>query len=433
MATKIQIISKKYCTFGGIFYVQDIFNRTLSDVVDNFLGPRGSTPRAFRHSELLSAMFCNYLCGGDVLEDLNSRFRSEIERPNGRVPSADVVGDSLRSLAEDNVIHTSKTGREYHFNFAKKMNQLLLKCLLATGQLKKGTAIDVDFDHVFLPCDKKDSTFSYKQKYGYFPGVMMSGGLIVGIVMCDGNNNVRFHQEDLLEHFFSLLDAEDIKVHTFRADCGSYAKPIVDTISKHCEYFYLRASNCRQRYDMFANNRSWKKATINGEKCEVDSFPFDDFGEDKHYRLVVQRTEIAVEQKQNQPLLFEQDKAYEYRCILTNDVLPCEFMVIRNYNNRGTSEQNFAVLNNDFGWAHMPFSFMKENVVFLLASAMLKNFYLHILSLLPEQKFNGMCRSTRLKGFLTKFICVASRWVHRGRTHILNLYTDQPYELVFSS
>lgn len=432
MATKIQINSKKYCTFGGIFYVQDVFNRTLSDVIDNFLGLRGSTPRAYRYSELMSALFCNYLCGGDVLEDLNTRFRSEIGRPNGRIPSADVVGDSLRSLAVENVTHTSKTGREFHFNFAKRMNQLLLKCLLATGQLKKGMTIDVDFDHVFLPCEKKDATFSYKQKYGYFPGVLMSGGLILGIVMCDGNNNVRFHQEDLLEHFFSLLEDEGISIHTFRADCGSYAKPIVDTISKHCEYFYLRASNCKHRYDTFANSRSWKKACINDELCEVDSFPFDDFGEDRHFRLVVQRTEKSVVVNPNEPLLFEQEKAYEYRCILTNDVIPCEYTAIRNYNNRGTCEKNFDIQNNDFGWAHMPFSFMNENVVFLIVSAMLKNFYLHILALLPEQRFHGMCRTTRLKGFLTKFICVASRWVLRGRTHILNLYTDQPYDLVFT-
>ena len=85
MAAKIQINSKTYCTFGGIFYVQVVFNRTLSDVIDNFLGPRGTTPHAYRYSELMSALFCKCLCGGDVLEDLNMRFRSEIGRPDGRV------------------------------------------------------------------------------------------------------------------------------------------------------------------------------------------------------------------------------------------------------------------------------------------------------------------------------------------------------------
>ncbi len=43
---------------------------------------------------------------------------------------------------------------------------------------------------------------NFKRMYGYFPGVLSCNGMILGIVMCDGNNNVRFHQEDLLNHFF---------------------------------------------------------------------------------------------------------------------------------------------------------------------------------------------------------------------------------------
>lgn len=430
---KIQINSKKYCSFGGIFSVKDVFNRTLSDAIDNFLGQRGETAKAYSYSEMFSALFCNYLCGGDFLEDLNTRFRSEICLPDGRTPSADVVGDCLKSLAERNVEYAGKSGRVFHFNFATRMNQLLLQCLEATGQLKGGTSIDVDFDHVFLPCEKKDATFSFKRMYGYFPGVLSCNGMILGIVMCDGNNNVRFHQEDLLNHFFRLLEERKVRIHIFRADCGSYAKPIVDTVSSHCEYFYLRANNCRHRYDMFANSRSWKKASINGEACEVDSFPFEDFGEDRHLRLVVQRVEMHIERDPHQFLAFEEEPAYEYRCILTNDWQSSEFTVIHRYNQRGASEKVFDIQNNDFGWAHMPFSFMNENVVFLLATAMLKNFYLHFLSLVPEGKINGLHRKCRLKAFLTRFVCVVARWVRRGRTNILNLYTDQPYELMFSS
>ena len=34
------------------------------------------------------------------------------------------------------------------------------------------------------------------------------------------------------------------------------------------------------------------------------------------------------------------------------------------YNERGASEKNFDIQNNDFGWSHLPFSFMAENMVF---------------------------------------------------------------------
>ena len=45
------------------------------------------------------------------------------------------------------------------------------------------------------------------------------------------------------------------------------------------------------------------------------------------------------------------------------------------YNQRGTSERTFDMQNNDFGWEHLPFSFMKENTVFMILTALIRNFY----------------------------------------------------------
>ena len=63
---------------------------------------------------------------------------------------------------------------------------------------------------------------------------------------------------------------------------------------------------------------------------------------------------------------------YTYRCILTNDWLSTEKDIITFYNERGASEKNFDIQNNDFGWSHLPFSFMAENMVFMMVTAMLK-------------------------------------------------------------
>ncbi len=41
MATKIQKKSKKYCSLGGIFHIQDVFSRILSNIIDKVLGQRG--------------------------------------------------------------------------------------------------------------------------------------------------------------------------------------------------------------------------------------------------------------------------------------------------------------------------------------------------------------------------------------------------------
>ncbi|MBQ9569500.1 MAG: hypothetical protein IJR24_05400, partial [Alloprevotella sp.] len=79
------------------------------------------------------------------------------ERPHTRVPSADTVLRGVEELTTENISYTAeKTGNVYDFNTAEKLNQLLIKLLLATGQLTEGGAYDVDFDHQFLEADKYD-------------------------------------------------------------------------------------------------------------------------------------------------------------------------------------------------------------------------------------------------------------------------------------
>jgi hypothetical protein len=61
----------------------------------------------------------------------------------------------IEELATENISYTAeKTGNVYDFNTAEKLNQLLIKLLLATGQLAEGGEYDVDFDHQFLEAEK---------------------------------------------------------------------------------------------------------------------------------------------------------------------------------------------------------------------------------------------------------------------------------------
>ena len=76
---------------------------------------------------------------------------------------------------------------------------------------------------------------------------------------------------------------------------------------------------------------------------------------------------------------------YACRCILTNDWTSTEKDIITFYNERGASEKNFDIQNKDFGWAHLPFSFMAENMVFMMVTAMLKNFYLYLVRRISEK------------------------------------------------
>lgn len=252
--------------------------------------------------------------------------------------------------------------------------------------MKAGQAVTLDFDHEFIPAEKYDALYSYKKEKWYFPGVATVGGLIVGVESRDGNANVHFHQEDTLKRFFERLESRGITIARFRADCGSYSKEIVRTALDHSIHFYIRASNCQSRLSDFEGYEGWKKAEINYENLEVASFPFTEFMEDSHLRLVVQRQEIKPKNAEKD--LF--GKRYLYRAILTDDWGMSEEEAIRFYNARGAAERNFDIQNNDFGWRHLPFSFMKENAVFLLVTAMAKNFYLYMIQKLPAKGVEGI-------------------------------------------
>ena len=89
--------------------------------------------------------------------------------------------------------------------------------------------------------------------------------------------------------------------------------------------------------------------------------------------------DVLTKRKGEQLDLF--DGEYTYRCILTNDWDMTDEEIILHYNKRGSAEQVFDRQNNDFGWAHLPKSFMNQNTVFLLITAMAANFYRYIVAL----------------------------------------------------
>ena len=83
-------------------------------------------------------------------------------------------------------------------------------------------------------------------------------------------------------------------------------------------------------------------------------------------------------------------------------------------------------LNNDFEWSHLLFSFMAENMVFMMVTAMLKNFYLYLVRHISE-KVKPLKRTSRLKAFILHFVSVPAKWVRTGRRNVLNLYTNKTY------
>ena len=56
-------------------------------------------------------------------------------------------------------------------------------------------------------------------------------------------------------------------------------------------------------------------------------------------------------------------------------------------------------MNNGFGWDRLPKSFMAENTVFLLLTALIRNFYKAIIQRLDVKRF-GLNATSRIKAFV---------------------------------
>ena len=89
--------------------------------------------------------------------------------------------------------------------------------------------------------------------------------------------------------------------------------------------------------------------------------------------------------------------------------------------------------NNGFGWARLPKSFMAENTVFLLLTALIRKFYKYIMERLDAKKF-GLKATSRIKAVDFKFIDMPAKWIRTSRQYVLNIYScNNAYADVFQN
>ncbi len=423
---KVQIKSEKLTPFGGIFSIMEQFDALLSKTIDSTLGIR-SKLYGYQYSEIFRSLMCVYFCGGSCVEDVSIHLMKHLSlHPNLRTCSADTILRAIEELTCDNTTYISNSGKQYNFNTANKMNDLLVNALLATGQLKVGQEYDFDFDHQFIETEKYDAKPTYKKFLGYGPGVAVINDVIVGIENRDGNTNVRFNQKDTLERIFKRLGAMGINVSRARMDCGSCSEEIVEMVETHCKHFYIRANRCSSLYDSMFALTDWKTVEINGIEFELNSILVEKW-KGKPYRLVIQR------QRRMDGNLDIWEGEYTYRCILTNDYESSARDIVEFYNLRGGKERIFDDMNNGFGWNRLPKSFMAQNTVFLLMTALVRNFFKAIMQRLDVKKF-GLGMNSRIKTFVFKFISVPAKWIKTSRQHVLNIYTDNiAYDSLFKT
>lgn len=423
---KITIKPEKLTPFGGIFHIMALFNRYMAQTIDEVLGKR-SRAFGYDYSEIIRSLMCVYFCGGSCIEDISNHLIKHLRfHPTLRTCSSDTILRMLDELSCTNMVYTADSGKSYSFNTANKLNGLLVRSLVSTGQLVAGEKYDLDFDHEFLEAEKYDAKMTYKKFLGYSPGVAVTNDLVVGIENRDGNANVRFHQQDTLERIYSRLESNGIKIYRSRMDCGSCSEEIVKTVAKHSTYFYIRANRCQSLYDEIFALKGWKRIEINGKEFELNSILVEKW---KGFpcRLVIQR------QKRKNGDLDLWEGEYTYRSIITNDYTSTVSEIVDFYNKRGSKEKFFDDLDNGFGWNHLPKSFLSPNTVFLILTALIRNFY-RLLMQEKELKAFGLKKNSRIKDFTFKFIAVPAKWIRTAHTNVLNIYTDKmAYATVFKT
>ena len=330
----------------------------------------------------------------------------------------------IKELATPTAHTVSAKGVGHQFNINLPLNRLLIKALKKTGQLNGQEGYTLDYDNQVVATEKYDAARTYKKCEGYQPGVASIGKCIVYIEGRNGNSQARYEQAATLRRAFDLLEEHQIKTRRFRADSASYQQTVVDLVAERCTYFYIRAMRCadmeRQISRIPAN--SWQKVRLGVQEMEIAELPeYAPFDGQKKYRLIVSR----IKRKDGQTGLFTGD-AYTYRGILTNDHLWEAARIVSFYNQRGSAERTFDCMNNDFGWAKLPCSFLHENTAFMILTALYANLYQFILAHFAR-KLSWIKENFRLKKFIFRFITVAAKWIKTGRQYVLKLYTNKDY------
>ena len=421
---KVEQKSSNVNPFGGLHLVHQHLNQKhIGLVIDHHLGSRQGY---YQYSDIIYTILSNYLSGGTNLEDLQNHLKPYYDQFKGFNPcSADTALRGMQELQQDNTWYISDQGISHKFNTADHLNALNLKLLSKTGVLADNSSLTLDYDNTIIPCEKYDASKTYKHCRGYQPGIASIGRHIVYIEGRNGNSQARYRQKETLTRTFEALDREGIRPAYSRMDSASYQKEVIEVLQYYHQVFYIRANRCQDLYQKVRQMQGWQTIRLGTEFCQVNSiegyYPFNNINQS--YRLIITRKPRHDSQND----LFFGDH-YVYRAILTNDYHTAPAGIVRFYNERGGSERNFDELNNDFGWHHLPFSFLEENTVFMIVSAICKNLF-HYLMSQYSKCLNWLRPRQRIKRFIFRFITVVGRWVYTARQWVLQLHTCKDYKI----
>ncbi|MCW3070737.1 MAG: hypothetical protein JWO44_627 [Bacteroidetes bacterium] len=412
---------------GLLFCIEEMRNKGIPRLIDNHLGARAKQSK-YKYSDIILSWIYSTLSGAHRLEDTKKYKQYLDDMPDTKHPSPDRIGFIFKSktLVTENTYH-STTKADHEFNVNMPLNSLMVDIAVKLGQVNCNASNVLDYDNVVVKCRKYDAKRTYKKYDGYAPGVAFIGKIPVYVENRNGNSNAKYRICDTVKRCFELLKTKKIKIKRFRSDNAAYSKEMLAYLDSENVEFFIRARNSHLLFDAAFNNddNPMQEVWIGDKPTKITSINYEING--KVYRVVVTKGRDSRRKKKNK----YSDDDDTCRAIITNadKKSMSDKEVVIYYNQRGSSERNFTCLN-DFNWERPPFSFLNENTVFFILSAMGSIVYQHLTHKFSK-KVPFVNPKAMLKHFIDNFITVALEWVVENNHRVARFITSKDYAPLF--
>jgi hypothetical protein len=268
----------------------------------------------------------------------------------------------------------------------------------------------MDYDNTVIDCEKYDSEMSYLNAKGYQPGICFINKIPVYIENRNGNSPANYKIKDTIERGLTMLKNKGISIKRFRSDSAACTKEVFMYLDAHPDIdYFIKFHKHRNSFTKVSVIYDWEELPRYGVK--IGCIRYSVYG--KRRRLIVIRKSNDTDPN-------------NYAGILTNNESLSNKEVYYFYTKRGAMERNFDDLKNNFNWSRLPFSFLNENTVFLIISALAYIIYQYVLRIFSK-KVDFVKKSFWLKNFIFHFITVGSEWINE---YTLKLYTEKNYRVV---
>ena len=405
---KVRKSSKQVSPYAGIsFVMNEIEKAGVSQLIDSAF-PKRHGKAKYGYADAILALIAGTMCGATRLDDF-ANLKHKIYDSSLSIPCPTSLGRIMRhKLSVSN-----QTVGKHEINVNMPLNSLLLDVALELGRLKAGKSYVLDYDNTCLHCEKADAELTYKKERGYQPGVSFIGELPVFIEGMNGKNPAVFDQKNTLTRTLDSLATKGIGVRRFRADAASYQSSVLKLMKERKIEIFIRAENNRDLMDYIKHQSpsQWKPVRLGMDQFDICSFEYPPFfkshGSSKNqktYRIVTTRR-----LNYNGELHKVTGQPYVYRSVITDNRTLADEDVVWTYNQRGAIELNFSVLNSDWSWARLPFSYLAENTAFMIITAIGLVMYTYVRDAFAD-RVDFVEETDRLKRFRHNVIAVAGEW-----------------------